>query len=152
MADRTSGHLASVLRVSALHHLGVAVASIAASRAVYEQVLGLVCVGEEEVADQKVRVAMFQPPAMPAACRIELLEPLADDSPIARHLQRRGPGQHHVAFAVDDLAADLQRLARHGVRLIDEKPRRGAHGMLIAFVHPASAGGVLLELCEPQRP
>ena len=143
------GRLGPVL---GLHHVGLAVESIAGSRGFYETTLGLVGVGEDEVVDQQVRVLMLQSPSRGEATRIELLEPMSDASPIARHLERRGPGLHHLAYAVEDLEGRLAMLLDEGVTLIDEVPRIGAHGMKIAFLHPQSTGGVLIELCEPTGP
>ena len=127
-----------------IEHLGIAVASIEEASRFYRDVLGLECEGPEEVAEQRVRVVFFQV----GEVRIELLEPTGEDSPIARFLAKRGPGLHHVAYLVDDLAGTLVRLKGSGVRLIDEEPRRGAHGMKIAFLHPQATSGVLTELCE----
>jgi methylmalonyl-CoA/ethylmalonyl-CoA epimerase len=107
--------------------------------------LGLELHETEEVAEQKVRVAMLPV----GESRVELLEPTSEDSPVAKFLARRGPGIHHVAVQVEDIAATLTGLKNQGARLIDETPRVGAGGCLIAFVHPATAGGVLLELVQP---
>ena len=125
-------------------HLGMAVYSIEEASRLYRDVLGLQSEGIEEIPDQEVRVACFRL----GEVRIELLEPTAEDSPIARFLDKKGPGLHHVAYRVDDLPATLAALRSAGIRLIDETPRRGAHGMLIAFAHPKSTGGVLMELCQ----
>jgi methylmalonyl-CoA/ethylmalonyl-CoA epimerase len=129
-----------------IDHLGIAVHSIEEASAFYRDALGLPCTGTEEVADQKVRVAFFPV----GEVRVELLEPTADDSPIARFLAKNGPGLHHVAYLVEDLPATLAALKAAGVRLIDETPRPGAHGMKIAFAHPKSTGGVLTEFCQPE--
>ncbi|MDX6528590.1 MAG: methylmalonyl-CoA/ethylmalonyl-CoA epimerase [Blastocatellia bacterium] len=110
----------------------------------YRDALGLEVSEPEEVADQKVRVAMLPI----GESRIELLEGTSDDSPIARFLEKRGPGIHHIAVRVDDIRAALANLKEKGARLIDEEPRKGAGGCLVAFVHPSSTGGVLLELVE----
>jgi len=125
-------------------HLGVAVGSLEEASRLYRDVLGLACGGTEEIPDQKVRVALFQV----GQVRIELLEPTAKDSPIAKFLDEKGPGLHHVAYRVPDLPATLAALKSAGVRLIDEAPRAGAHGMQIAFAHPRSTGGVLTEFCQ----
>ena len=130
---------------SRIDHLGLAVYSIDRASRFYRDVLGLEPSEPEEVADQKVRIVCFQI----GEVRIELLEPTADDSPIAKFLKRNGPGLHHVAYRVGDLSATLRSLASAGVRLIDETPRDGAHGMKIAFIHPESTSGVLTELCQP---
>ena len=108
----------------------------------YREALGLKVEAPEEVASQRVRAHFI--PAGEAA--LELLVATSGDSPIARYLERRGPGLHHITLRVDDIVAALARLKAHGVRLIDEHPRPGAHGSLVAFIHPASAHGVLVEL------
>ncbi len=129
----------------AIDHLGIAVKSLAQARKFYEQ-LGLKVLPEEEVAQEKVRVAMVPM----GESRIELLEPTSEDSPIARFLAKRGEGLHHVSLHVDDLAGTVERMKRDGIRLINEQIQVGAGGHLYVFVHPSSAGGVLLELCEDQ--
>ena len=127
-----------------IEHIGIATEKIDEALAFWRDALGLSVVHTEEVAEQGVRVAML-PLGEP---RVELLEPTHDGSPVAKFLARRGPGIHHIAVRVDDIRAALARLQAQGARLIDETPRRGAGGCLVAFVHPASAGGVLLELVE----
>jgi methylmalonyl-CoA/ethylmalonyl-CoA epimerase len=127
-----------------IDHLGVAVESLEEASRLYRDVIGLTCGGAEEIPDQKVRVAFFQI----GEVRIELLEPTASDSLIAKFLDKKGPGLHHVAYRVADLPATLETLKSAGVRLIDETPRPGAHGMQIAFAHPKSTGGVLTEFCQ----
>ncbi len=129
---------------SRVDHLGIAVRSIEEAGRFYRDVLGLPSAGIEEVAEQKVRVAFFQIGEL----RIELVEPTADDSPIAKFLAKNGPGLHHLAYRVDDLNATLASLKAAGVRLIHETPQDGAHSMKIAFAHPASTGGVLTEFCQ----
>jgi methylmalonyl-CoA epimerase len=124
-------------------HLGIAVRSIAEGRAFYEA-LGLRVAEIEEVPAEQVRVAMIPCGGM----RIELLEPTSEESPIARFLERRGPGLHHVCLASDDLAADDARLRGGGLRLLRPEPTRGAGGSWVQFVHPQSAGGVLVELSQ----
>ena len=127
-----------------ISHLAIAVRDLEQQKQLYSQVLGLELVGEEEVADQGVRVAMFAI----GESRIELLQPIGPDSPVARFLDKRGEGLHHVAYEVDDLESALQELREQDVRLIDEHPRQGAGGHRIAFIHPRSTFGVLTELCE----
>ena len=127
-----------------INHIGVAVRSIDAATPFYRDVLGMVFEGTEVVAEQKVKVAFFSV----GESRVELLEPTADDSPVAKFLEKNGEGTHHVAYEVDDLVATLARLKAAGVRLIDEVPRCGAHGTKIAFLHPKASGGVLTELCQ----
>ncbi len=129
----------------AIDHLGIAVKSVAEAKKFYEQ-LGLKVLPEEEVTQEKVRVAMVPM----GESRIELLEPTSDDSPIARFLAKRGQGLHHVSLQVDDLAGTVERMKRDGIRLINDQIQIGAGGHLYVFVHPSSAGGVLLELCEDQ--
>lgn len=128
-----------------ISHIGIAVASIDDAAPFYRDVLGLEYEGDEVVAEQKVRVAFF---AL-GESRIELLEPTEADSPVARFLEKNGPGIHHLAYEVDDLEARLATLKSQGVRLVDETPRNGAHQTRIAFLHPKASGGVLTELCEP---
>jgi methylmalonyl-CoA/ethylmalonyl-CoA epimerase len=129
-----------------LDHVGIAVADLQEALAFYRDALGLDVEPPEDVATQRVRVR-FVPTGESA---LELLEATAEDSPIAKFLARRGPGLHHITLRVDDLAAALAQLKARGVRLIDEAPRPGAHGSLVAFIHPASAHGVLVELMQPQ--
>jgi methylmalonyl-CoA/ethylmalonyl-CoA epimerase len=129
-----------------LDHIGIAVASIDDALAFYRDALGLEIERPEEVASQRVRVHFI--PAGDAA--LELLEATADDSPIARYVAKRGPGLHHITLRVDDIRAALAQLAARGVQLIDHSPRPGAHGSLVAFIHPSSAHGVLVELKQAQ--
>ncbi len=131
------------MKITRVDHIGVAVKSIAESLKFYEA-MGLKSVGVEEVAEQKVRVA-FLPIG---EAEIELLESTAPDGPVAKYIEKNGEGIQHVALRVDNLEAALAELKAQGVRLIDEKPRYGAGGARIAFVHPRSTGGVLLELSE----
>jgi methylmalonyl-CoA epimerase len=128
-----------------LDHVGIAVSDAAAATAWYQSALGLTVAHTEEVASQQVR-AHFLPTG---TAMLELLESTAADSPIGRFLDRRGPGLHHVALAVDDIHAALEELRQAGVRLIDATPRPGAEGALVAFVHPSAAQGVLVELKQP---
>ena len=125
-----------------LDHVGIAVGDLAQALAFYRDALGLEVEPPEEVASQRVR-AHFVPVG---EATLELLEPTAPDSPIAKYIEKRGPGVHHITLRVDDISEALARLKARGVRLIDESPRAGAEGALIAFVHPASTHGVLVEL------
>ena len=127
-----------------IEHLGIATRRIDEAIGFWRDALGLEVVETEEVTEQRVRVAMLPL----GESRIELLEPTSEDSPIAKFLDKRGPGIHHVAVRVDDIRSSLARLKEQGARLIDETPRTGAGGTLIAFVHPSSTNGVLLELVE----
>jgi methylmalonyl-CoA/ethylmalonyl-CoA epimerase len=138
-----------MIEARGVNHIGIAVRSLDAHRHYYEDVLGARYEGVEEVASQKVRVAFYRLGPAQSPVRLELLEPTADDSPVARFLERRGEGVHHVAYTVDGIEGRLRALAKGGIRLIDESPRPGAHDTRIAFLHPASTGGVLTELCEP---
>lgn len=127
-----------------LSHIGIAVTSIKEALPFYTEVLGLEFEGTEVVAEQKVKVAFL----VIGESRIELLEPTAPDSPVAKFLEKNGPGIHHLAYQVEGLAERLAGLKGQGVRLIDESPRTGAHHTRIAFLHPKASGGVLTELCE----
>ena len=127
-----------------IDHLGFAVHSLEEASRFYRDVLKLKCEGTEEIPDQKVKVIFFRV----GDVRIELLEPTAADSPIRKFLDKRGPGFHHVAYRVADLPTTLAELTASGVKLIDKEPRDGAHGMKIAFAHPNSTGGVLVEFCQ----
>jgi methylmalonyl-CoA/ethylmalonyl-CoA epimerase len=137
-----------MIEPKAINHIGIAVRSIDAHRQFYEKTLGARFDGIEEVADQKVKVGFFLVGPPGHEVRLELLEPPAPDSPIAAFLDKRGEGMHHIAYSVDDIRQRLDDLKSGGVRLIDEKPRAGAHHMSIAFLHPKSTMGVLTELCE----
>jgi methylmalonyl-CoA epimerase len=127
-----------------INHLGIATNEIDEALKFWADALELENVHTETVEDQKVRVAMLPL----GESRIELLEPTSDDSPISKFLEKRGPGIHHIAVEVDDIRKVLADLKSKGMRLIDELPRTGAEGCLVAFVHPSSAGGVLLELVQ----
>ena len=130
-----------------LDHIGIAVESIDSGLAIY-RALGIEVEGVEEVEDQKVRVAF-----LPVGdSRIELLEPTDDASPIARHLERRGAGLHHICLRVPEIRAAMAKLSEEGYRLLSEEPLRGAHDCLVCFVHPKSAGGVLIEISQRTAP
>jgi methylmalonyl-CoA/ethylmalonyl-CoA epimerase len=128
---------------SHIEHIGIAVTNLAASVAFYEQVFGLKCYSIEEVADQKVRTAFFRI----GQTKIELLESTDPEGPIAKFIEKKGEGIHHIAFAVENIDEHLRHAEKNGVRLIDTNPRKGAEGLDIAFLHPKSTGGVLIELC-----
>jgi methylmalonyl-CoA/ethylmalonyl-CoA epimerase len=127
-----------------LDHIGIATSRLADSLAVWRDTMGLEVDSTEEVAAQGVRVAMLRI----GDTHVELLEPLSPDSPVGKFLTKRGPGIHHVAVQVADIRASLADLAKKGARLIDSEPRVGAGGCLVAFIHPSSTNGVLLELVE----
>lgn len=131
-----------------IDHLGIAVRSIEKSLPYYEQALGLKCEHFEEVPSQKVRTAFLKI----GEVHIELLEPTAPDSTIAKFIDDRGEGVHHIAFRTDDVSAQLGQAKAAGVRLIHEVPFDGAGGKLVAFLHPKSTFGVLTEFCQPKAP
>ncbi len=130
-----------------INHLGIATKGIDEALKFWEDALGLENVHTEVVEDQKVRVAMLPI----GETRVELLEPTAEDSPISKFLEKRGGGIHHIAVEVEDIRASLARLKAQGMQLIDEEPRIGAEGCLVAFVHPKASGGVLLELVQTDQ-
>lgn len=130
-----------------IHHIGIATNEIAVAADIWGDLLGLQSDHTEEVAGQKVRVCMLPV----GESRLELLEPMSPDSPISKFLEQRGGGIHHIAFGVEDIRYALQDLKNKGARLIDEEPRAGAGGCLVAFIHPSSTAGVLLELVEDPR-
>jgi methylmalonyl-CoA/ethylmalonyl-CoA epimerase len=132
------------LILTKINHIGIAVKSLEESIPFYRDLLAMPFAGIEVVAEQKVRVAMLQV----GESKIELLEPTSEDSPVAKFIEKNGPGIHHLAYEVEDLEAAIARLMAEGARMIDEKPRAGAHGSRIAFVHPKSSNGVLTELCQ----
>jgi methylmalonyl-CoA/ethylmalonyl-CoA epimerase len=131
-------------RMSRIDHIGIAVEDLEAALRPFVEGLGLVVTHVEEVPSERVRVAMLPV----GESNLELLQPLHPESAIAKHLERRGPGIHHIALAVDDVTASLEALKVAGVRLIDEVPRQGAGGSRVAFAHPKGFGGVLVELVE----
>ena len=134
-----------MINAKAINHIGIAVRKIADHQEYYEKVLGAKFEGVEVVPSQRVKVAFFTI----GCARLELLEPTDTQSPIAKFLEKRGEGVHHIAYSVDDIEVRLAELQAARVRVIDEQPRPGAHHMQIAFLHPTSTGGVLTELCEP---
>ena len=127
-----------------IDHIGIATRELEDGLAVWRDALGLKVDATEEVTEQGVRVAMLQI----GETHVELLEALRPDSPVARFIEKRGPGIHHIAVEVEDIRASLSELKRKGARLVDETPRVGAGGCLVAFVHPSSTNGVLLELVQ----
>ena len=135
-------------RKMVLDHIGIAVASLAEAVAFYEGALGLSVSGYETIAQEKTKVAMIPV----GESRIELLEATEPDSPIARFIAKRGPGLHHISLRVPNLEDAVFRLQESGVKLISQEPRVGAGGHRYAFIHPSSAGGVLLELVESSEP
>jgi methylmalonyl-CoA epimerase len=135
------------MNLKSIDHIGVAVSSLQESLSFWETSLGIELHGIEEVTEQHVRTAF-----LPVGdTEIELLEPTSPDSTVAKFIEKRGEGLHHIAIRVDDIEAALAELKAKGVQLIDESPRSGAGGTRIAFVHPKSTHGVLLELCERKK-
>lgn len=132
------------MQLNYIEHIGIAVKSLADSIKYYEEVLGLKCYSIEEVPDQKVKTAFFRI----GETKIELLESTSPEGPIGKFIEKKGEGIHHLAFAVDGLEHQLEDAAGKGVQLIDSRPRKGAEGLDIAFLHPRSTFGVLTELCE----
>ena len=131
-----------------IDHLGIAVRSISDSLGFYQDALGLELTQTEAVDNQGVNVALLSV----GESRIELLEPFSEETPVGRFIARRGEGLHHICYEVDDLSTKLEELRSRGVRLLDGYPRRGAEGKMVAFLHPASAHGVLVELVQKANP
>ena len=129
----------------AIDHVGIAVADLEAALALHERTYGMRVVHRESVGDQGVEAVLLHA----GDSHVELLRPLAEDTPVGRFLSARGPGLHHVAYRVADLEVALARLKRQGVRLIDERPRTGMRGSQVAFLHPSATAGVLTELVAP---
>ena len=127
-----------------INHIGIAVKSLDETLPFYRDGLNMPLCGIEEVVDQKVRVAMLGI----GEAKIELLEPTSPESPIAKFLEKNGPGIHHIAYEVDDVKQAIDHMLEEGARMIDQEPRAGAHGTQIAFIHPKSSHGVLTELCQ----
>lgn len=136
-----------MVNAKAVNHIGIAVKSIEAQTEFYEKVLGATFEGTEVVAEQKVKVGFFKI----GDVRLELLEPTDPSSTVAAFIEKKGEGLHHIAYTVDSIQKRLDDLKAGGVKLIDEKPRAGAHHTQIAFVHPKASCGVLTELCEPKH-
>lgn len=132
------------MQPSHIEHIGIAVKNLDDSIRYYEDVLGLKCYAIEEVADQKVKTAFF----MVGQTKLELLQATSEESPVAKFIEKKGEGVHHLAFAVKELQSVLNEVEAKGVQLIDKQPRKGAEGLDIAFLHPKSTRGVLTELCE----
>ncbi len=127
-----------------INHIGIATNSLDGVIPFYRDILGMAFMGMEEVAEQQVRVAFFEV----GESKIELLEPTTAESPIAKFLEKNGPGIHHVAYEVENIDTAITKLESEGARMIDKAPRLGAHGVRIAFIHPKSSNGVLTELCQ----
>lgn len=132
------------MKPSHIEHIGIAVTDLDAAICLYEKILGRPCYNIEEVGDQKVKTAFFKI----GQTKIELLQSTDPEGPIGKFIEKRGEGIHHIAFSVNKIEENLEQVAAEGVRLIDPKPRKGAEGLDIAFLHPKSTSGVLIELCE----
>ncbi len=132
------------MKTTHIEHIGIAVKELESAIAYYESVFGLKCYAVEEVADQKVKTAFFKV----GDTKIELLESTDAEGPIGKFIEKKGEGIHHIAFAVENIEGALKETEEKGIRLIDKKPRAGAEGLEIGFLHPKSTFGVLTELCE----
>ncbi|NSW45144.1 MAG: methylmalonyl-CoA epimerase [Bacteroidales bacterium] len=135
------------MEITHIEHIGIAVQNLDEAIQFYENKLGLKCYSIEEVKDQKVRTAFF----MIGQTKIELLESTDPEGPIGKFIEKKGEGIHHLAFAVKNIEQQLDNLASNDVKLIDSKPRKGAEGLDIAFLHPKSTFGVLMEICENKQ-
>lgn len=132
------------MKLSHIEHIGIAVKNLEESIKFYEDVLGMKCYAIEEVKDQRVKTAFF----MVGQTKIELLESTDPEGPIGKFLEKKGEGVHHLAFAAEGIEGALDELQQKGIQLIDKAPRKGAEGLDIAFLHPKSTHGVLMEICE----
>lgn len=135
------------MKPSHIEHIGIAVSNLESAIGFYERVFGLTCYNIEEVAEQKVRTAFFKV----GETKIELLESTDPEGPIGKFIEKKGEGIHHIAFAVKNLEEQLKHAEKQGVNLIDTIPRKGAESLDIAFLHPKSTSGVLIEICEDKR-
>jgi methylmalonyl-CoA/ethylmalonyl-CoA epimerase len=135
------------MKPSHIEHIGIAVANLDEAIIFYEKILGLTCYKIEEVPDQKVKTAFF----LVGETKLELLESTDKEGPVGKFIERKGEGIHHIAFSVKNIVEELQNADKMGVKLIDSAPRKGADGLDIAFLHPKSTYGVLIELCENNK-
>ncbi len=127
-----------------IDHIGIAVKNLEETKKQYQEMFGISSIGAEEVKEQKVKVVSFKV----GESTIEFLEATAEDSPVAKFIEKKGEGVHHLAFSVENIEEILKDMEGKGISLIDKVPRRGAHNKKIAFLHPRSTGGILIELCE----
>lgn len=130
-----------------INHIGIAVTSLEAQIPFYRDVLGFKSLGSSEVTNQKVKVAMFEI----GEVKIELLEPTSPDSPIAKFLEKKGDGIHHIAYETDGIVSEIKHMEDSDIQMLDKTPRDGAHETKIAFLHPKSSGRVLTEICQPGK-
>ncbi len=135
------------MNLTHIEHIGIAVSNLEESISLYEKCFGLKCYNIEDIPDQKVRTAFFRV----GQTKIELLESTDPHGPVARFIEKRGEGVHHIAFAVTNIEKQLKHAERAGIKLIDANPRKGAEGLDVAFLHPKSTGGVLFEICEEKN-
>ncbi|MDR3667907.1 MAG: methylmalonyl-CoA epimerase [Ignavibacteriaceae bacterium] len=135
------------MEITHIEHIGIAVKNLEEAIKFYEEIFGLKCYGIEEVRDQRVRTAFFKV----GHTKIELLETTDTDGPISKFIDKRGEGVHHIAFAVKDIESALKQTEGKGIQLIDKQARKGAEGLDIAFLHPKSTSGVMIELCEKKE-
>ncbi len=135
------------MELSHIEHIGIAVKSLDDAIGYYEKILGLKCYAIEEVKDQQVKTAFFKI----GQTKLELLESTSPDGPVAKFIEKKGEGIHHIAFATDKIEDALEEVKQEGIRVIDAHPRKGAEGLTIAFLHPKSTFGVLTELCESKN-
>ena len=130
-----------------IEHIGIAVSSLAISNPVFEKILGIAPYKREKVESEHVETSFFKV----GDSKIELLEATHSDSAIAKFIEKRGEGMHHIAFAVDDIHSEMKRLRESGIRLLNEEPKNGADNKLICFLHPKDTGGVLIEICQEKE-
>ena len=130
-----------------IEHIGIAVNDLAESNALFERLLGKAPYKEEEVASEHVRTSFFQT----GESKVELLQATDPSSAIAQFIEKRGAGMHHIAFEVEDIEAEMERMRAEGFRVLNEAPKRGADNKLVCFIHPKTANGVLIELCQEIR-
>jgi len=135
------------MQISHIEHIGIAVADLKAAVKFYEEVLGLKCYKIEEVPDQKVRTAFF----MVGQTKIELLESTDPEGPVGKFIEKKGAGLHHIGFSVQDIKEGINHATMNGAQMINIEPVKGADNMLVAFLHPKSTGGVLIEICEQDK-
>ncbi|MBN2571275.1 MAG: methylmalonyl-CoA epimerase [Ignavibacteriales bacterium] len=135
------------MEISHIEHIGIAVKNLDESIKYYENILGLKCYAVEEVPDQKVKTAFFKV----GDTKIELLESTNPEGPISKFIEKKGEGIHHLAFAVKDISGSLKEVEGKGIQLIDKEPRKGAEGLNIAFLHPKSTMGILIEFCSDKK-